>query len=183
MLVFKKSKKGGNYHEKISAPILSRVQAFELAPPTKRDLAIHLTNILKMENITFTPEEVAVIVNQFYPDIRKVIQVAQQSSLSGVLAVSRENLVETDVRNKIVEMLRVRAPFSEIRKYVTDQGLTRFEEIYDHLFDNLDKFAEGKHASVIIKIADGIRSDSMVANKQIVFLECIIEILKSLKAT
>lgn len=173
----------GNYHEKISAPIKSRVQSFELMPPAKKDVAVHLVNILQKENITFTNEEMAVIVNTYYPDIRKIIQVTQQSSLTGVLKVSRQNLIDNDVRNKIIEMLRVKTSFIEIRKFVIEQGLTRFEEIYSYLSDNMDKYADGKHASITLKLADAIIADANAANKQIIFLACMVEILKSLKTT
>lgn len=171
----------GNYKEKFSDPIKSRCQEFELAPPTKREIALHAVNILKQENITYVNEDLAVIVNKQYPDIRKTIQLCQQCSLTGTLKLSKDALIEQDLKNKIVEMLRVRTPFLEIRKFVIEQGLMRFDEIYDHLFDNLDKYAEGKQASVILKLAEGIKGETMVVNKQIVFLQTIIEILKSLK--
>jgi replication factor C small subunit len=171
----------GNYHERVSEPISSRVQSFELLPPSKRDVAVHLTEILKKENVTYSPEELATIVNAYYPDIRKVIQVAQQSSLSGELKVARTNLVQYDIRNKIVELLKAKSPLSEVRKYVIEQNLNRFEAIYQHLYENVDKFAEGKQGSVILKIADGIKNDTLGPNKQIMFMACMIEILAILK--
>jgi len=172
----------GNYHERVIEPILSRVQSFELKPPSKKEVALHLINILKGENVTFTNEDLAEIVNAYYPDIRKTIQVCQQSSLTGTLKLSKSALIEQDIKLKLVEMLKVRTPFIEIRKYISEQNLTRFEEIYDYLYEKVDTYAEGKQASVILKIADGVKGDSMVVNKQIVFLACIVEILKSLKA-
>jgi replication factor C small subunit len=170
-----------NYHERIIEPILSRVQAFELKPPSKKEVAMHLDSILNKENVIYTPEDLVTIINTYYPDIRKSIQLCQQSSLSGTLKLSKENLVECDVRNKILEFLKVRAPLADIRKYITDQNLTRFEEVYQHLFDNLDKYAEGKQGSMILNLADAIRNDTLVVNKQIVFLEFIIKSLVSLK--
>lgn len=172
----------GNYHEKISDPIISRVQSFELLPPSKKEVAIHLTEILKKENVSFTPGELAVVINAYYPDIRKCIQVSQQSSLSGSLKVTKDNLVQYDIRNKIMEFLKVRAPLADIRRYVIDQNIMRFEEIYQHLYDNLDKYAEGKMGSMILNLADAVRDDTLVANKQIIFMEFLVKSLKSLKA-
>lgn len=170
-----------NYYEKIIEPVLSRVQAYELVPPSKKEVAVHLTGILKQENTQYTPEELAVVINSYYPDIRKCIQVCQQSSLTGILKVSKENLIQNDVKNKIMEFLKVRSPLIEIRKYVIEQNITRFEEIYQHLYDNLDKYAEGKQASMILNIADAEVRESMVVNKQIVFMEFIVKSLNSLK--
>jgi hypothetical protein len=45
----------------------------------------------------------------------------------------------------------------------------------------VDKFAEGKQGSVILKIADGIKNDTLGPNKQIMFMACMIEILAILK--
>jgi len=171
----------GNYHEKILAPIMSRLQSFELIPPSKKEVAIYLTGILKTENVQYTPEEMAAVINAYYPDIRKCIQVCQQSSHSGVLRVSKESLVQYDVKNKIMEFLKVRAPLADIRRYIVDQNITRFEEIYQHLYDNLDKYAEGKLGSMILNLADAVRDDTLVANKQIIFLEFLVKSLKSLK--
>jgi DNA polymerase III delta prime subunit len=172
-----------NYHERIIDPIKSRIQGFQLAPPTRKDIALHVINILKLENVTFTNEDLKAIMDTYYPDIRKIIQTCQQCSVTGSLKLSKTILVEHDLKNKIVEMLRVRAPFVEIRKYVVEQDLKRFEEIYEYLYEKLDVYAEGKQASVILKIADGIRNDTLSINKQIMFLACIVEILKSLKTT
>lgn len=172
----------GNYHERVIEAIMSRVQSFELKPPSKKEVALHLIKLLKAENVTFTNEDLAEIVNGYYPDIRKTIQFCQQSSLTGTLKLSKSALIEQDIKLKIVEMLRTKTPFIEIRKYVNEQNITRFEEIYDYLFENVDKYAEGKQAAVVLKIADGVKGDSMVVNKQIIFLACIVEILKSLKA-
>jgi len=170
-----------NYHERIIEPILSRVQSFKLSPPSKKDIAIHLVNILKLENITFTNEDLVTVINTYYPDIRKVIQFCQQSSLSGVLKLSNTDLVNHDLKNKIVEMLKVKSSFNEIRSFVVEQDLKRFEEIYEHLYDDLDKYANGKQSEIILKLADGVRNDALVVNKQIVFLATMIEFLSVLK--
>jgi replication factor C small subunit len=172
----------GNYHERIIEPLLSRVQSFQLSPPSRKDVAIHLVKILKTENVTFTNEDMATIVNTYYPDIRKVIQVAQQYSLSGILTINKSNFIANDLKAKIMQMLKTRTSLLEMRKFVVDQNLNRFEEVYQYLYDNLDQYAEGKQAAIILNLADAIRSDTLVANKQIVFLEFLVKSLKTLKS-
>jgi DNA polymerase III delta prime subunit len=171
----------GNYHERIIEPITSRCQMFELHPPLKREVALHLINILKNENVTFKNEDLASIINLYYPDIRKVIQVCQQYSLTGTLKLSQSELVANDVRTKLLDFLIKRSPLAEIRKFVMEQNIKKFQEIYDHLFENIDKFADGKQASVILKLADAQRDDALSTNKQIVFLATVIGILQVIK--
>jgi replication factor C small subunit len=62
-----------NYVEKIFEPIISRCQTIEMIPPSKRDVAVHVTNILTAEGVSYEPKDVVVLVNSMYPDIRKII--------------------------------------------------------------------------------------------------------------
>jgi hypothetical protein len=124
----------------------------------------------------------AEIITSQWPDIRKIIQVCQQSSLTGTLKLSQQALISQNVKNKILDFLIKKSSFQEIRKFVVEQDIKRFEEIYDYLYEHLDKYAEGKQASIILKLADGMRNDIQSVNKQIVFLATVIEILKSLKS-
>lgn len=171
----------GNYHERIIEPITSRCQMFELYPPQRKDVALHLINILKNENVTFKNEDLASVITLYYPDIRKIIQVCQQYSLTGTLKISQSELVANDVRTKILDFFIRKAPLAEIRKFVSEQNLKKYQEIYDYLFENVDKYAEGKQASVILKLADGQRNDFLSANKQMAFLATVIGILQALK--
>jgi len=170
-----------NYRERIIEAIDSRCQKLELIAPTKKEVALHLIKILQQENVQFKNEDLAEIITSQWPDIRKIIQVCQQSSLTGTLKLSQQALVAQNVKNRILDLFVKKVSFTEIRKFVVEQDLKRFEEIYDYLYENLDKFAEGKQASVILKLADGIKNDTQSINKQIMFLATVIEILKSLK--
>jgi DNA polymerase III delta prime subunit len=172
----------GNYHERIIEPISSRCQSFELIPPSKKEVAIHVMNILKNENVSFTNETLATVINSYYPDIRKVIQVCQQYSLDGTLKLSQEELISSNIQNKLLDLFVRKSPFSEIRKFIVEQDIRKFEEIYDFLYENVDKFSDGKQASVILKLADGCRDNNNTVNKQIIFLAIAIEILKILKS-
>lgn len=170
-----------NYKERIIEPLQSRVQAFQIHPPSKKDVAVYLTNILKQENITYKNEDLVVIINNYYPDIRKVIQVAQQSTLNGGLTIAESDLADNDVKTKLVEMLKTRTLFSIIRQYVADQDIQKFDEIYNYFLEKLDTFAEGKQGVVILELSDAVNRDAVTINKQIIFLGCIYKILKILK--
>ena len=62
-----------NYVERIIDPIQSRCQSFQIIPPSKQEVAKHLHNILVQENIMDTPEDIKILVETGYPDIRRVI--------------------------------------------------------------------------------------------------------------
>ena len=170
-----------NYKERIIDPIQSRCQIFEIYPPSKKEVAIHLTTILKSENIIYSNENLVTIINTYYPDIRKIIQFCQQSSLTGTLVINKEMLIDGDIKNKIVDMLQRKVTFNEIRHYIIETDIHRFEEIYDFLYEKIEMYSDGKEAEITLKIAAAIINDVDVYNKQIVFLACMVDVLKVLK--
>ena len=95
-----------NYHEKIIDPIVSRCQTFNIVPPNRKDVAVHLAKILAKERVECKPDDVALLGNKGYPDIRKVINNAQQNSINGVLEIVKSDLIESDYKLKLLEILK-----------------------------------------------------------------------------
>ena len=62
-----------NFVERIIDPIQSRCQSFQVIPPNKNDVPKHLHNIFTEEDVTYNREDLGVLVNSGYPDIRRVI--------------------------------------------------------------------------------------------------------------
>jgi len=74
-----------NYVEKIIDPIQSRCQTFAITPPTKKDVAIRVNEILKAEGVTYSPADLVTIVNAGYPDIRRILNSCQRQVVAGTL--------------------------------------------------------------------------------------------------
>lgn len=175
-----------NYVEKMIAPISSRMQTFEIKPVSKKDVAIRLAEILREENVTFTTEDIAFVVSTYYPDIRKVINFAQQSNIDGKIKISKQNAVEADMLNRLVELLKTPSKagvFDEIRQMTTEFDADSLETVYRYLFDKVEDYARGKEALIIFELADSIYQQGLVIPKvrDITFLACIYKILKHLK--
>ena len=51
-----------NYVEKVIEPIQSRCQTFQIIPPTKKDVAVQMSKILKAEDIEFDPKDLVPIL-------------------------------------------------------------------------------------------------------------------------
>lgn len=173
-----------NYHERIIEPIHSRCQSFGVTPPAKKDVAANLINILRTENITFDKEGVVLLVNTHYPDIRAVINTAQRNVINGALTIAREDVLEGDIKAKIVEMLKVsdkKQAFADIRQLLADNGIKNFADFYTVLFEKVDEYAPNNVADVIIIIADGQFQDVSVVDKEICFMATIIKLLRAIK--
>lgn len=177
-----------NYVEKMIDPIVSRCQTFEIKPLSKSDIAKKLVYVLQSEKVSFTKEDIKFIVETYYPDIRKVINFAQQSNLHGELRICKENAIDTDFHNKIVSILKnpenPEASLNEIRQLIADYADTdALEPTFRYLLDKVDEYAKGKEAVVILRLAEGLRDSSAVISKvrDIPFLACIYNILKDLQ--
>ena len=94
-----------NYVEKVIEPIQSRCQTFQIVPPTKKDVAIRISQILKDQNIKFELKDLVPVIDAAYPDIRKIINTCQLNSIKGELKVDVQNLLENDYKTKIVDIL------------------------------------------------------------------------------
>ena len=68
-----------NYQEKIIPALISRCQTYQINPISKKEVAIHLKSVLETESVKFSMDDLGYIVNTYYPDIRKILNFAQQS--------------------------------------------------------------------------------------------------------
>ena len=172
-----------NYHEKIIDPIVSRCQTFNIIPPNRKDVAVHLAKILAKERVECKPDDVALLVNKGYPDIRKVINNAQQNSINGVLEIVKSDLIESDYKLKLLEILKgaskdKKVAWKEIRQLIADEQVNDFTDVYKFLFDTVDEYAPGKSANVVILLDQQTYHDSLVVDKEITFASTIAQIVQ-----
>jgi replication factor C small subunit len=172
-----------NYLERIIDPLVSRTQVYKLTPPSKKDAAKKLADILKNENVAYDTKTIAQIVNAYYPDIRKCINTAQLQTRDGKLQVSIDELIGQDVKLKVVDALTsnltLKDKVGEIRKIVADAQIQDFTELYRVLFDYVEQYAPNKISQAIIAIAEGQFRDGQVVDKEICFIAVLHTILTS----
>lgn len=172
-----------NYVEKIIPALVSRCQTYKIEPLSKKEVAIHINNILTKEQVKCVPGDLAYIVNSYYPDIRKILNYTQQSVLNDEVKINQMDTVGKDVKVKIMELMRTKpsTAFNDIRQLVADEGLRQFDELYQLLFERVDEYAAGKQTLAILTIAEYLHQSSLVVNKEITFMACIARLLKELK--
>jgi len=172
-----------NYQEKIIAPIISRCQTYQINPISKKEIAIHLKKVLDLEKVEHTVDDIGFIINNYYPDIRKILNFAQQNTLDSKLKINSYNAVGTDVKNKLIDLLKTSTntltTFNTIRQLVADNDIKVFDEYYSILYDKVSEYSKGKDVNVIITIAEYIHQSSLVVDKEITFMACIASILKT----
>jgi DNA polymerase III delta prime subunit len=170
-----------NYIEKIIEPIQSRCQTFQITPPTKKDVAIQMSKILKSESVEFDPKDLVPIIDSSYPDIRKIINTCQLNSLKGKLQVDVQNLLENDYKLKVLEVLKSnddkRNKYMKIRQTVLDSKATDFSDLYTLLYEKVDDYAGENTANVILVLGDGVAKSAIAIDKEIIAAATLIQIL------
>ena len=173
-----------NFVERIIDPIQSRCQSFQVIPPSKKEVALHIHNILKEESIASKMDDVAGLVNAGYPDIRRVINSAQRQVVDGMLVVDKQSLVESDYKMKLMEIIKTqdkKDAFKNVRKLLADSQVTDFAELYKLMYDEVDSYGTGHIAECILIIAKYQLSDSQVVDKEINAMAMLIELLGVIK--
>jgi len=173
-----------NFVERIIDPIQSRCQTFQVIPPNKNDVAKHLHNILTQEGVSYDREDLAILVNSGYPDIRRVINGAQRQSVVGKLEIDKQSIVENDYKLKLLEILEKqdkKSAFKNIRQLIADSKVTDFADLFRLLYDEVDIYGKGHVADCILIIAKYELSDAQVVDKEINAMAMLIEILSVIK--
>lgn len=170
-----------NYVEKVIDPIQSRCQTFQIVPPTKKDVAVQISQILGKENIKFELKDLVPIIDSSYPDIRKIINTCQLNSSKGELKVDVSNILSSDIKIKIVDLLKgnddKRNKYMKIRQAVADSRIQDFSELYGYLYEKISEYAGDNTSNVILTLSEGQYKDAMVVDKEICFMATIIQIV------
>jgi replication factor C small subunit len=173
-----------NYVERIIDPIQSRCQSFQIIPPSKTEVAKHLYNILIQENMISSPEDIKVLVDAGYPDIRRVINSAQRNVVKDKLKLDTSSIIQNDYKLKLIKILETqdkKNAFKEIRQLLADNKITDFADLFRLLYDEVDGYGKGHVAECILIIARYELSDSQVVDKEINAMAMIIELLGVIK--
>jgi replication factor C small subunit len=173
-----------NYVERIIDPIQSRCQSFQIIPPSKKEVAIHLSGILDNENVLYEVSDIGLLVNGGYPDIRRVINSAQRNVIKGKLILDKGSVIQNDYKLKLLEILKTqdkKSAFKNIRQLVADSQITDFADLFKLLYDEVDSYGKGHVAECILVIAKYELSDSQVVDKEINAMAMLIELLGVVK--
>tara|TARA_Y100000389_G_scaffold160917_1_gene163215 strand:+ start:138 stop:1067 length:930 start_codon:yes stop_codon:yes gene_type:complete len=173
-----------NYVERIIDPIQSRCQSYQIIPPSKKEVAIHTSNILNTEGITYDNNDIVTMVNSSYPDIRRIINSVQRNIVDNNLIVDTESLVQNDYKLQVLEILQTqdkKNAFKNLRQLLADSQIRDYADLFRLLYDEVDSYGKGHIAEVILTIAKYELSDAQVVDKEINAMAMLIEILNTIK--
>jgi len=144
-----------NYIERIIDPLQSRCQVIKITPPSKGEVAKHLAWILEKENISYELEDIKIIINQYYPDLRKCLNTIQLNSKENILKLDNSILVSSNYINDIInELKKSKSYFINIRQTIADSNVEDFDELFKTLYTRASEYAPNKEGTIAILIND-----------------------------
>lgn len=174
-----------NYVEKIIDPIQSRCQTFAIIPPSKKEVAKRIVSILDDLKIEYDNKDLVTIINSGYPDIRRILNSCQRQVIDGKLKIDATSLVQANYMTSVAEILASdtskKDAFKSIRQLIADSKVRDFTAFYRFLFDEIDNYAKGHIASVILILAEAQYQDSLVIDKELHIMSMIVKLLNELK--
>ena len=141
-----------NFVERIIDPLQSRCQVLKIIPPTKQDVARHLSWILDQESIKYDIKDLVPLVNQYYPDMRKCINTIQLSTLDNQLKLDQSLLVSSNYIDQVINELTLKPDFKTIRQIIADANVNDFDELFKSLYSRASEYLPGKEGTASILI-------------------------------
>ena len=174
-----------NYVEKIIDPIQSRCQVFGITPPNKKEVAKRIVEILNELQVKYDNKDLVTIINAGYPDIRRVLNSCQRQVIDNELKIDATSVIQANYMTKLLDILKSdcdkKTAFKDIRQLVADSKVKDFTALHKYLFDEIDNYATGHMASIILILAESQYQDSFAVDKELHIMSTIVKMLNELK--
>ena len=168
-----------NYVERIIDPLQSRCQTLKVVPPSKQDIAYHLMDVFKSEEVDCSADDLKIIVNQYYPDIRKMLNTIQLSIQDSEVVIDKSVLVSSNYMVQVLKELKNAKPnWRTIRQIIANANVNDFEEFYRYLYDNASIYANGNEGMVAIYINEYSYQSNFRIDKEINMMALIAKLIE-----
>lgn len=172
-----------NFKNRIIEPLHSRCSIYDFTipkaekPKVAADFYRRVVDILTSENVTFEAKSLAVLVERYFPDFRRVLNECQRYSVSGSIdAGILVNLSDQNVSN-LMSFLKEK-DFKSMRKWVVENIDTEPHVIFRKIYDVMtDYIAPQSIPQIVIILADYQYKNAFVADHELNVVACLTEIM------
>lgn len=176
-----------NYISKIPDPVQSRFTPYIFQQIPKEFLSDYCKRILESESIGYDEKDIVFIINQLYPDVRRIVNILQRSSWDGKLVVDRDAVVtkEKVLMSHVVEIIsaiekgednKIGGVINNIIELLASQDL-EYRNVYTELF-----FMKKIPASAKIIVNEYANSHQNCLIPHQHFMAMVFKIVKGLQA-
>ena len=162
-----------NYVERIIDPIQSRCQLFSVIIPNKADAARKVVTILQNEKVQFDINDVKIIIDNGYPDMRRIINNVQKSIQNNKLVLDNASILNADFKQDILNSIVDRKDVKHVRQIIADNSVRDFSEVFTYLYENVDEISKDNADIILMVLAQYQYQDALVVDKEINFAAMI----------
>ena len=169
-----------NYVERIIDPLQSRCQVLKVVPPSKKEVAYHLSWIMDLEKIVFNMDDLGSIVLQFYSDLRKCINTIQANTVNGELKLDKSVLFSSNYIDEVIdELCKSKSNFKNIRQIIANANTDDYEDLFRTLYDRASDYMPGKEGTVAILVNDHQYKANFRIDKEINIMSLINNLINN----
>jgi len=165
-----------NFLERVIDPLQSRCHVFKIVPPSKSEVARHTHNILHQESVVHTEDDLKILVENHYPDLRKIINTCQISAKDGNLVLDKQALVSSTYHDEVIKLLK-KGSFSGIRQVIANANVNDFDELYRVLYDRAEEYTKNI-ALATITIEEYLYHKNFRIDQEICVMACIAKLIQ-----
>ena len=169
-----------NYLDKLIPALRSRCIPFKIDPPSKKDVAMYLSEILDKEEINYELDILGQVVQKNYPDIRKCVSILQESVVDGEL---RSDIISGNGKSYLKDLIKLiskpdKKTWLLVRQLLNDVGTSEYQDIFRYLYDNVDEYFPETYVEVIFAVAQAQYQHSTVPDKEINVADMLLKIIQ-----
>ena len=172
-----------NYISKVLPAVVSRCTRIDFEPKAedKNDMikqtVRRLFQILKNEQVEFSPEVVGKLVINHFPDIRRCINELQRYSATGRIDDGIFVNLDHDNYYRLVDILRD-SNFKDLRPWLGKNKDIPPEKIFDFFYDHCDEFIQPSDIPQLILTTDQYQyKAAFVRNQEINLASYLVELM------
>ncbi len=171
-----------NYLERIINPLQSRCQTLKIIPPDKLEIVNHLMKVVNKEKIKCSVNDLETIANNNYPDVRKMLNTIQISTVDNALKLDTDTLIGSNYQDQVLKELKLKKPnWRTIRQIIADSNVKDFEGFYRFLYDNSSKYAPGKEGMIAYYINEYSYQSNFRIDKEVNCMALMSKIIETIK--
>ena len=176
-----------NYKNRIIPALQSRCSVIDFVIPKAEKVKLaqqffhRVVKILNENEIKFNEKVVAELINNHFPDWRKVLNELQRYSVAGEIdAGILVNLADKNIKD-LMDMMK-KKEFTNVRKWVVDNLDNDSDKLFRSIYDNLYEFIDPSsipHA--VVALGEYQYKAAFVADLEINMMACLTEIMGRVK--
>ena len=172
-----------NYKNRIIPALQSRCSVIDFVIPNAEKAKLaqqffkRVMEILNENEIKFNKKVVAELINNHFPDWRKVLNELQRYSVSGEIdAGILVNLGDKNIKDLMAMMKK--KEFTNVRKWVVDNLDNDSDKLFRSIYDNLYEFVDPSSIPhVVVALGEYQYKAAFVADLEINMMACLTEIM------